>query len=257
MVKAMGGSLGGALAIGLLAGTAFAQPGTPGDGHMMGMRGPTITVSGTGEVEADPDHAVVRLGVTGEAEEAAAAQEQVNQVMARVLQAMRRLDVPESDVRTEQLSLYPVYGNPVPGREAREPQITGYRASNVVAIALDDLGKVGDVIDAGIEAGANQLQGVSFTIRDDAKARAEALRLAVQKARAEADAVAGAMGVTIEGVNQVVVGGYSVQPPQPYVDMRRAALAESTPVQPGQVTVAASVTVTYNLREGAGPGRNR
>ncbi|HEX6999967.1 MAG TPA: SIMPL domain-containing protein [Gammaproteobacteria bacterium] len=256
MVKAMGGWLGGTFALGMLAGTAaVAQPGPPGDGHMM--RGPTITVSGTGEVEADPDHAVVRLGVTGEAEEAAAAQEQVNQVMERVLQAMRGLDVPERDVRTERLSLHPVYGNPVPGREASEPRITGYRASNVVAVDLDDLDKVGDVIDAGIEAGANQLQGVSFTIRNDAEARAEALRLAVEEARAQADAVAGAMGVTIEGVNQVVVGGYSVQPPQPYFDARVERLAAATPVQPGQVTVAATVSVTYNLREGGGPARNR
>lgn len=208
---------------------------------------PTVTVQGSAEVAVPPDQAVVRLGVLAEGATAAEAQEQVNATMQRLLEAVTRRNVPERAIRTEDLSLYPVYGEtaPVPrqGRPA-EPRIVGYRASNVVSVELEDLEAIGGVIDAGIEAGANQLQGIQFRVRDNAAARADALRRAVDDARGQAEALAQAMGMRLDGVSQAIAGGGSVAPPMP---MLRMAEAASTPVQPGEVQISANVTITYFL----------
>src|SRR5690606_25505904 len=125
-----------------------------------------------------------------------------------------------------------------------EPRIVGYRASNVVSVELDDLEAIGGVIDAGIEAGANQLQGIVFRVRDNAAARADALRRAVDDARGQAEVLAQAMGMRLDGVRQAVAGGGSVAPPMP---MLRMAEAASTPIQPGEVQVSGNVTITYFL----------
>lgn len=215
---------------------------------------PTLTVTGRAEVSAEPDRAVVRLGVVGEGAEASAAQDQVNRAMEQVLEAVMALDVPERSIRTEDLSLYPIYSNEQrPAPEQQEPRITGYRASNVVSVELDDLAQIGDVIDAGIEAGANQLQGISFQLQDDVDARNRALTEAVRDARAQAEVLADAMDVRLQGISQVIAGDYNAQPPMPFqgASFARAEMA-ATSVQPGQVNVSASVTVIFFLGEETG-----
>src|SRR5690606_36847061 len=149
----------------------------------------------------------------------------------------------------------PIYSNEQrPAQEQREPRITGYRASNVVSVELDDLAKIGDVIDAGIEAGANQLQGISFQLQDDVDARTRELTEAVRDARAQAEVLAGAMDVRIQGISQVIAGDYNAQPPMPFpgASYARAEMA-ATSVQPGQVNVSASVTVIFFLGKATGP----
>jgi len=210
---------------------------------------PVIRVSASAEVSIQPDHAIVRLGVLAQAADASSAQNQVNETMQRVLDRMREIGMPDRTLRTEDLSLYPVYGDqPYPQRgEPQEPKIVGYRASNVVSVEVGELARIGEVIDAGIEAGANQLQGIVFGARNDAGARAEAMKLAIEEARIQADAIASALGVRITGVREVIAGGYDVRPPMPYVEARLARDIAATPVEPGQVDITANVTVTYEI----------
>lgn len=221
-------------------------------------RPPTLTVSGTGESSAAPDRAVVRLGAVGENAEAGAAQDQVNRIMQQVLEAVGQLGVPERSVQTEDLSLTPVYSDfrPRPNQEPEQPRITGYRASSVISIELDDLTQIGDVVDAGIKAGANQLQGVFFQLRDSAAARSSALAAAVEDARMRADAIAGAMNMELDGVREIYTGDTFQRPPMP-LQGARFDMAEmaSTPVMPGQVELSANVTISWFLRERAAGGR--
>jgi uncharacterized protein len=216
---------------------------------------PTLTVSGSGDVSVDPDRAVVRLGVVAESAEAAAAQDEVNRVMRQVLEAVAQLDVPERAVQTEDLSLTPLYSDfrPRPDQsEPEQPRIIGYRASSVVSVELDDLTKIGGVVDAGIKAGANQLQGISFQLRDSAGARSRALAAAVRDARARAEAIAEAMDVRIDGVSSIVEGDAYQRPPMPLAGARfDMAEMASTQVRPGQVDLSSSVIVTYFVRDGA------
>ena len=219
---------------------------------------PSIIATGRGESKAAPDRAVVRLGAAVQAEQAQAAQDQVNAIVARAIDALKKAGVTEKDIQTTDASLHPVYadGGPIPldqRGQPREPRITGYRASNVVQVGVNDVAKVGAVIDAGVNAGANQLQGVTFELKDDAKARAEALAKAVEKAKADAQTIAAALGVTLGPVEEAFAGGDVVFPQPRYRALAMEAMAAGgAPVQPGEVDVNATITLRYRI---AGGGR--
>lgn len=212
---------------------------------------PALTVSADGEARVSPDEATVRLGVSAQAPTARAAQDQVSRTAGAILEAVRRLGIPADRIQTSELNLGPVYGQGQPDREPQEPRIVGYQASNVVSVQVEQLDKVGPVVDAGLAAGANRLDGVFFGLRDDRRARAEALTRAVEEARVKADALARALKVRLVRILEVAEGGLMVSPPQPFMKagrmaMESAAMAD-TPVSPGQVGVSASVTVRWEI----------
>lgn len=209
-------------------------------------RVPTIAVTGNSEVRIAPDEATVRLGVTGQAPTARAAQDKVNTTAQRILAAIEKLGIKREAIQTSQLSLFPVYSQQKPGEE-EAPRVVAYNASNTVSVRLTDLKLVGPVVDAGLEAGANQVEGVSFGLRNDLEARLQALKQASQEARRKADALAEALGVQIAGVQEVTEGGNVVQPMFDRAMFARAGGEAATPVAPGEVTVSASVTVRYRI----------
>jgi uncharacterized protein YggE len=208
---------------------------------------PTIVVTGSGDVSAAPDRAAVNLGAVAEAKQAIEAQKQLNQIMQRVVKDIKALGIADEKIHTDRLSLYPVYSNP--GRktdqEAEAPRIVGYRATNTVRVQVDDLDRVGSVIDAGITAGANQLANLSFELRDDGKYRQEALKLATQEARVKAAAIAAAMDLQLGEVVEIREEGARM----PYPTERKYAAPASagTPIQPGQIEVSAGVSIRFKL----------
>jgi uncharacterized protein len=211
---------------------------------------PMLSVSGTGEARVAPDEATVRLGVVTQAPTARAAQEEANRTAGAVLEAVRKLGIQAEDIQTSGLSLSPLYSQGRPGAEEQAPRITGYQANNTVTIRVEDLAKVGPVIDAGLGAGANNLEGVAFGLRNDEAARAAALTDAVREARAKAEALAKALKVQLVGILEVAEGGVSISPP-PYPKGRFAVaeLSVDTPVSAGQVGVEASVTIRYRIAQ--------
>ena len=215
-------------------------------------RPPTLTVTGVSESAAAPDRAFVRAGAVVRADSAAAAQDGVNRIVQAALEAVRAAGVEEKQITTTGLSLAPVYGpthadaqgNPVP------PRLVGFEARNTITAELADPSRTGPVIDAMVKSGANEIQGVWFDLRDDTGIRGRALRDAVNNARAKANAIAEAMGTRISGVVEVTEGGAEIVRPMRGGAMARGMAAEavaSTPVQPGQVKVNASVTIVYAI----------
>jgi uncharacterized protein len=215
-------------------------------------REPLLSVSGRGEVNARPDRATVILGAVAQSEQAGEAQRQVNRIMQQAFEQIRQLEIPEEAITTVGLSLEPVYSRPGRGEHEFEPRIVGFRARNAIRVRVDELGQVGPVIDAGVAAGANQLQGLHFELRDDRDARREALRQAVQDARLKAEAISQAMGLRLEQVMEVAEADVGFRPPEPRFEMARMASADAmpTPVQPGQVQITASVVVRYRIAGG-------
>ncbi len=218
----------------------------------------SLSAMGQGQAAAAPDLAVVRLGAVVQAPAASAAQAQVNEIMQRALTDIAALGVPKEQIRTAGLTLTPVYTDRMRPRKQEEPaappQIVGYRASNTVETRLEDLTKVGGVIDAGVAAGANQIEGIAFELKQDTEQRKQALQAAVAEARAKAEAIAAGMGVRLDSVREVTEGGVDVI--QPRAKMARMAPAmmsqdAGAPVEPGQVRVSATVTVQYAISEGA------
>jgi uncharacterized protein YggE len=209
---------------------------------------PVLTASGDGEARVTPDEATVRLGVLAQAQTARAAQEQVSRTANAILDAVRKLGVTAEQIQTSDLNLNPLYAQNRPN-DTGEPQITGYQASNVVTLRLQKLDQVGPVIDAGLAAGANRLDGVMFGLRNDRAARAEALSAAVAEASSKAQALARALKVRLVRILEVAEGGVQVSP-QPLLKgrmMMQPAMADSTPVSAGQVGVNATVTVRWEI----------
>jgi uncharacterized protein YggE len=188
------------------------------------------------------------LGIVRQATTAQAAQEQVNAVAKEILNAIGRVGINAKEIQTARLVLTPVYAPRSP--ESRDaPRIVAYNASNTVAVRVENLSLVGPVIDAGLKAGANQLDGVQFGLRNDLPAREQALKEAVAEARSKAQVMAAALNVGLIEVLEVTEGGVSLYPVAESAQFagRTMALAADTPVSPGQLEVRANVTIRYRI----------
>jgi hypothetical protein len=137
------------------------------------------------------------------------------------------------------------------GKNGGTPKITGYAANNRLMLTLDDLSLVAKVIDTAIQAGATQIEGVAFSLKDDEAIRAQALAQASRKAYDAAQAIAKALNLTVVGVLDAQSGA---QAPSP-IPMFRAAqsmvvneAATATPIEPGDIDIHASVTVALEVR---------
>ncbi|MFZ0132780.1 MAG: SIMPL domain-containing protein [Desulfobacterales bacterium] len=211
----------------------------------------TLTVLGHGDISVAPDRAVLRLGAVAQAAKAAEAQDQVNRIVHDSIKKIKLLGVEDKNIATVDLSIYPVYENQPPEHrdQASPPAVRGYRAGNIIEVQIEKLDRLGDVIDAGLAAGANRIEGLTFGLKDDANSRKQALQLAVAEAEAKADAIARAMGVDIIGIKQISEGGVTLVRPQMDSGAVFSARAAATPVQAGQVRIEASVTVSYYIAE--------
>lgn len=214
----------------------------------------TIHVSATAEVRRAPDRAVVALAVETPAPTAAEASRQNAERMRAVIEAVRRLGIDRNRIQTRRIELMPRYERMDRGPERvepREPRIVGYIAVNQVVVTVDDITLVGPVVDAGVGAGANRVSGIHFELRDPEAAHHEALRMAVEKARREAQVIADALGEPLGPALNVTTSGYYPPrpPPMPMGDMRMEAVraAPAPPVVPGELDVRASVNITFRI----------
>jgi uncharacterized protein len=221
---------------------------------------PALTVQGEAEVWVRPDRASIQLGAEAQAAEAAVAQENVSRIVERAVKRIRDAGVPEEAIQTSGLQLFPVYSRPAPrpDREVGGETVVGYRASNILRIRVDNISLIGDVVDAGMAAGANRVHGISFGLKDELPHRTKALQLAVREAQAKAEAIAQALGQPLGPIRHVAE---EAAPGMPRPFAMERAMAVATPVQPGEMQVQASVTVVFDLvskpGESGGEGKGR
>ncbi|HEX6642961.1 MAG TPA: SIMPL domain-containing protein, partial [Thermoanaerobaculia bacterium] len=223
--------------------------------HMAMHPGPQLTrivVNATGTASRAPEQAVVSLAIETAARTARDAADQNATAMDRIIAALRRLDIPESQIRTTAYNMYPEYRHYEPTRDgaSRQPEIIGYRVMNMVSVTVDGASRAGAVIDAALAAGATRVDGLYFQLRDTDAVRAEALRDAMAKARAEAALLADAADLQLGTPMEISTSYGYMPPPMPMPmyarDMAQSAPAPPTPVQPGAVEVQASVNIVYS-----------
>jgi len=193
-----------------------------------------LVVVGEGRVDVAPDAAAITLGATARAPQAAAAFQRTAAVLNQVVRALLAAGIPREQIQTSQISLQPVFEN---GRQV------GFDATATVQVTLRELAAVGTIIDAAVAAGANNVLGINFELRDPITAEAAALTRAVQAAQRQAAVLARSLGVTLGPVFRV-----EAEPsPGPIVPVfaARAAAAEGVPVLPGTVAVTRRVRVEY------------
>lgn len=204
----------------------------------------TITASGTGSVIGTPDRAQISLAVETENPDVKIAQAGNAVIMTRVMDALTAAGIPKDGLKTTGYNIYPVYD------DAKLPlgqKIKAYHVTNTLTVTLHDVNRTGEVIDIGVANGINQASSIQFLLSDEQAQvlRTEALKEATARAGADARTVASALGVTISSVKTVDVGGgYTPVLFQNYA-RSEAANGASSPIQPGDITVTATVTVTY------------
>ena len=204
--------------------------------------GTLLKVSATGEVHRAPDVAQLGVGVVTEAADAKAALAANATQMTKVVDAVKRAGVAERDVQTTGVSLQPQYAY----RENEAPKITGYQAHNRVSVKVRDMAKVGEVLDAFVAAGANQIDGPSFTLDQPEAALDEARRVALERARARAAMYAKALGLGVKRIASIDESGTGFEPPRPMM-MAKTMDAASTPIQPGEQSHAVTISVVFEL----------
>ncbi|MDD1679196.1 MAG: SIMPL domain-containing protein [Methanomicrobiales archaeon] len=230
-------SLAVILVLSAVLGSAMAQDNTTSSEKL-------IHTSTTGEVLARPDQVEISLAVQTEDANAQVAQRRNADLMASTFAALERAGIPADQIKTTGYNIYPVYDSTgsILGQKIRL-----YRVTNTLQVTLTDTSSAGEILDLGVANGVNQVNYISFTLSETQQKalRSEALRDAMVRSRSDADAVASAGGLTITGIKEIIVsGGYYPVAVSDYRIMDGAGSAP-TPVVPGDVTVTASVTVTY------------
>jgi uncharacterized protein len=210
----------------------------------------TISVSGTGTVTLQPDTADLNLGVQVNRTTVKAAQHDSAAAMTKVIAALKALGIDPKDIQTSNLSLQPTYdyqtGN-------NPPRITGYQMSNSVSVTLRDLSKLGDAIDNSLAAGATSLDSVNFRVNDETAAESQARQAAMADAKAKADTLASAAGISIGGVASINETSTPISVPITYNAAAGVASAPdaakiATPVQTGTNDVTITVNVVYLIK---------
>ena len=208
----------------------------------------TITVLGSGEAKGTPDVAYVDLGVDASNADVGAAVSSANEVMAAIRAAVIQTGVAEQDIQTTSFNVYP--------QDSYDPQ-TGlpggeriFRVNNTVRIVVRDIAATGTVIDAGLNAGANSVQGVSFGMSDTSQLEEDARKLAIEDAMARAQQLADGLSVRM-GKAVIVSEVYGSLPV--YSDGKIAAAfgggggGAPTPIDAGQMTVTVQISVTFAI----------
>ncbi len=227
---------------------AMAQP-PAGSAPVPPPRPATIEVTGQAKVSETPDRVYIDVGVTTQAQESEAAAARNASRLSAVIAALQRAAGSGAQLTTTEYSISPDYNYP---RNGGTPTVAGYTVSNVVQVRLDDLRKIGPVIDAATQAGSNNVQNIRFALRDEEALRGQALREAALNARLDADALADALGLKVVRVRSVSEQSPAVVPIYPRaLFAAKAAVAPATPVAAGTIDVSATVTLTVEVAPAA------
>lgn len=205
---------------------------------------PALNLSAYGEVKVAPDMATVTFGVQTEAATAAEAMSQNAAHMNRVMQALRRAGIEARDIQTSGLNLSAQYDY----QQNQPPRLRGYQAVNRVTVVVNDLTRVGSTADAVVAAGVNQIDGISFGLKDPSGAENEARRLAVRALQQKAALYSDALGTPLGALRSLTEGGgYSPRPPVMYARAEMAMDAGGTPVSGGELSVRIDITGVYDI----------
>ncbi len=202
----------------------------------------TLDVSAFGEAKAPPDMATIDLGVTGDAPTAQSALQQTSAAMQKVVAALKGAGIAPRDIQTSQVSLAPQYAY----SQGQAPKLTGYQAANRVTVTVEDLTRLGPVVDAVVNAGATNVGEIGFGLKDRGSAENYARLAAVKALDDKAALLAEAAGYHIKRlVNLTEASSAEAPPPRPVMALARQASA--TPIETGEMTVRIDVTGEFEL----------
>lgn len=213
----------------------------------------TLPVTASASVTSEPDQALVTAAVITEGKDAAKVSAENAQKMTAVYAAMAQAGIPRSDIKTSQLSLTPRYDY----ESRKKPRIVGYTANNTVSVKTYDLSKVSTVVDSFVQAGANNISNVQFSLRDPEAVETQVLDKAISKARRKAQAIANSAGITLGTLQSLTSdGGGHVPYNRTYDEVIVTSSGGGsgggspvrTPISYGNHTVKATVQLVFEMR---------
>ncbi len=214
---------------------------------------PKISASGNSELSIMPDEAIVRIKVETKEKTAKQAQDKNSEIMTKVQSALKRAGVDSDQIETDQFNLHQwTEWEPI----TRKSVTKGYRLYHTIKVTTDDLEKVGEFITVAVDAGADGIENVQFDLSDEKKAevKKEALQQASQNAKSKAQAVADGLGVRLGDILAIQESSFNYGPvfARGIAEMAVKAggdddMAPPAPVQPEQLTIRASVSVSYKI----------
>lgn len=207
-----------------------------------------LSVTGEGKVEVTPDTAFIRVGVAAaNAKTVNSVQEELAMKSDALIDAMVTLGINKADMKTTTYNIYPLYGDTV---RTGPSSITGYSGSTIVQIKTKNIDRVGSIVAKATEVGANQIEGVEFTIDDPASYRSKARKAAIADAKKQAQALSKDLGIRLGNITNIVESAGLGGGPVPYIaEVKDSALGGAAPaIQPGTQTVMSTVTVYFQKR---------
>jgi uncharacterized protein len=241
-----------ALALAFLAARPSLSTAQQGIDERVGV--PYLSVVGHGKVTAMPDIADINIGVVSQGPTAKAAMDSNTDAMGGLQKVLKERGIAAKDIETKQIQVTPVYSHPDPRRPVQNgedfvPKVVGYRVTNSVEVTVRDIHKVGEMLDAVVGAGANQVTGIAFRVEKCEQLLDQARKLAMADAKRKAELLAGEAGVVLGPARQITEAGSS-----PSGAMRlgaaapQAMMARSAPsVAPGEQELAVSIQVSYTI----------
>lgn len=205
-----------------------------------------ISVNGTGETQISADTAIISLGVSARDKDVLQAQQKVNTAIASIRKALIEQGVKEENINTDYINIYAIYDY-----SGDREQVMAYSADSTLAIKITDIDTVGALIDVSFAAGANTLNGITFSASNTDDAEAESLKKAVSDAKAKAEILAEAAGLKITGIEVISEGGaYSYSNTVSNFSAKRMDTENGfeeagTVVQAAKLIVSANVTITF------------
>jgi len=197
-----------------------------------------LKVEGTGNIKVQPDIAIVVLGVITENKQLKPAQEENTIKMTAVLRSLREMSIPSEDIQTQSYSITPQYDF-IEGRQV----FRGYRVEHLLEITIRDMNKIGEIIDAAVQNGANQVSNIEFSVSNPSAYYQRALNAAVDDALRKAGTLGGKLRIEVSKVPvQIVEIGYKSEGPIP---LMYQVAGVSTPVQTGQVEITARIEAIF------------
>ena len=206
----------------------------------------TISVSSTGKVTVLPDVGYISLGIETKDPDVKIAEDDNSEIMDAIMSALAKFDIEETDIETVGYNIYPQY------EEYNDEKPSTYVVSNTIEVTVKNLEDMSKIIDAAVEAGANRTNSIRFDVLDREASYNEALKDAVEKAKARAEVLAEASGLKIVGVLTVSESGS--MPSYYYADTMTYAMAEdakasSVSISTGDLDISASVSVTFEVTQ--------
>jgi uncharacterized protein YggE len=212
----------------------------------------TLSVTGESMAQGRPDMALVQAGVVSEAATAGEALAANTAAMGRLVEALKAEGIEARDLQTANFSVEPRYSQPpqnYDGSEPFEPKIVGYSVRNELSVRIRDLAKIGALLDRAIAEGANSVSGPTFSVDQPKALEDEARRAAMRDAMARGALYAEAAGVALGPIARIEESVAQWPQPVPFAAMAREAADAPVPIEGGELTFRAQVSVTWRLAD--------